>query len=69
MSASDLRATSRLVTRLIRRELLSEGLPSSTFIDLEPEKVILAKTADRSVMGCMNDMAFLCENAITRCAA
>ncbi len=66
MSASDLRATSRLVARLIERELLSEGLPSSTFADLEPEKVILARTADRRVLGCMNDMAFLCENAITR---
>ncbi len=32
---------------------------------LEPEKIILAKTADRSVLGCMNDMAFLCENAIS----
>jgi hypothetical protein len=25
-----------------------------------------AKTADRSVLGCMNDMAFLCERAIDR---
>ena len=66
VSASDLRATSSLVTRLIRRELLAEGLPSSTFTDLEPERVILARTADRSVLGCMNDMAFLCENAVTR---
>jgi hypothetical protein len=66
VSASDLRATRRLVTRLIARELLCEDLPSSTFIDLESEKVILAKTADRSVLGCMNDMASLCENTITR---
>jgi hypothetical protein len=51
VSASDLRATSSLVTRLIRRELLAEGLPSSTFTDLEPERVILARTADRSVLG------------------
>jgi hypothetical protein len=28
--------------------------------------VVLAKTADRSVLGCMNDMAVLCEVAITR---
>ncbi len=41
--AADLRATSRLVTRLIGRELLREGLPSTTFADLEPEKIILAK--------------------------
>ena len=25
----------------------------------------MAKTADRSVLGCMNDMAFLCEVAIS----
>lgn len=25
----------------------------------------MAKTADRSVLGCMNDMAFLCEAAIS----
>ena len=25
---------------------------------------MLAKTADRSVLGCMNDMAFRCEHAI-----
>ncbi len=65
VSAADLRATSRLITRLLGRELRSEGLPSTTFADLEPEKVILATTADRSVLGCMNDMAFLCENAIS----
>ena len=63
--AADLRATGLLVTRLIRRELRSEGLPPSTFADPDPERVILAKTADRSVLGCMNDMAFLCEHAIS----
>ena len=26
--------------------------------------VIVARTADRSVLGCMNDMAVLCEHAI-----
>jgi len=66
VSASDLRATRHLVTRLIERELLCEGLPSSTFADLTSEEVILAKTADRSVLGCMNDMAFLCEHTISR---
>src|SRR5258708_870695 len=50
--------------RLIGRELRSEGLPAGTFADLEPDKVILAKTASRSVLGGMNDMAFQCEHAI-----
>jgi hypothetical protein len=62
--AADLRATGPLVSRLIGRELRSEGLPAGTFADLEPDKVILAKTASRSVLGCMNDMALQCEHAI-----
>lgn len=64
VSAADLRATGRLVSRLIGRELRSESLPPGTFADLEPEKVILARIADRSVLGCMNDMAFHCEVVI-----
>jgi hypothetical protein len=63
--AVDLRDPGRLVTRLIRRELLREQLPADTFGSLKPEEVVLAKTADRSVLGCMNDMAFMCETAIT----
>jgi len=63
--AAELRATGPLVTRLIGRELRSEGLPSGTFADLEPGRVILATTASRSVVGCMNDMAFMCEHAIS----
>ncbi len=65
VGAADLRAAGPLVTRLIRRELRSEGLPPSTFADLDPDRVILAKTGDCSVLGCMNDMAFLCEHAIS----
>lgn len=61
VTAASLRATGRLVTRLLGRELASEGLPPDTFADLEPGRVTLAKTADRSVLGCMNDMAFHCE--------
>lgn len=50
---------------ILMREIRSEGLPSAIFADLEPDKVILAKTADRSVLGCMNDMTVLCETAIS----
>ena len=64
VTAANLRATGRLVTHLIGRELASEGLPPDTFADLEPGTVTLAKTADRSVLGCMNDMAFHCEGII-----
>jgi hypothetical protein len=63
VTASGLRATRQLVTGLIGRELRREELPAGTFGDLEQQEVLLAKTADRSVLGCMNDMAFRCEHA------
>ena len=61
--AADLRATRRLVTS--ERELRREGLPPATFGNLRSQELILAKTADRGVLGCMNDMAFRCEVAIS----
>jgi hypothetical protein len=64
VTASGLRATRQLVAGLIGRELRREELPAGTFGDLEQQEVLLAKTADRSVLGCMNDMAFMCECAI-----
>jgi len=64
--AADLRDPGRLVTGLISRELLREQLPADTFGHLDPAGVSLAKTADRSVLGCMNDMAFMCETVTTR---
>ncbi len=63
--AADLRATLRLVTELVERELRRESLPPATFGNLRSQELILAKTTDRSVLGCMNDMAFLCEVAIS----
>ena len=65
VTASALRATRQLVTGLIGRELRREELPAGTFGDLGQQEVLLAKTADRSVLGGMNDMAFRCEHAIT----
>jgi hypothetical protein len=66
ITASDLRATGPLVSALIRRELLSEGLPADVFDQPDSETFVLAKTTDRSVLGCMNDMAFMCEHAISK---
>jgi hypothetical protein len=63
---ADLRDPGRLVTGLISRELQRERLPADTFGNPDPAGVILAKTADRSVLGCMNDMAFMCETVTTR---
>ena len=64
VTASALRATRQLITGLIGRELRREELPAGTFGDLEQQEVLLAKTEDRSVLGCMNDMAFRCEHVI-----
>jgi hypothetical protein len=66
VTAADLRATHHMVTGLVERELRREGLPPATFGNLRSQELTLAKTADRSVLGCMNDMAFLCEAAISR---
>lgn len=63
--AADLRDTHRLVSGMIARELAAEDLPPSTFGDLGSPDLILARTADRSVLGCMNDMAHRCEHAMT----
>ena len=65
MRAADLRETHRLVTGLVERELRREDLPPATFGNLRSQELILAKTADRSVLGCMNDMAFRCEVVIS----
>lgn len=56
----------RLVTGLIRRELLRERLPVDLFGSPEPGQVVLARTADRGVLGCMTDKAFLCEMTISQ---
>jgi hypothetical protein len=64
--AADLRDPGHLVTGLISRELLREQLPADTFGQPDPADVGLAKTADRSVLGCMNDMAFMCETVTAR---
>ncbi len=61
MRAVGLRDPGCLVTGLISRELLREELPADTFGSPAPASVILAKTADRSILGCMNDMALMRE--------
>ncbi len=63
VTASGLRATRQLVTGFIGRGLRREELPTGTFGDLGQQQVLPAKTADRSVLGGMNDMTFRCEHA------
>jgi len=62
--AGDLRPVGRFVVPLIEDALDSEGLPSDTFGHLVADDVELAKTANRSVLGCMNELAWYCELAI-----
>jgi len=59
-----LRSTCELVSTLVERELREEQLPPETFGDMTREELVIAKTADRSVLGCMNDMAILAEVAV-----
>jgi hypothetical protein len=56
---SDLRPIGRFVAQLIKAELRSEALPDDCFGALDPDHVQIGKTADRSVLGVMNDLAFL----------
>ena len=51
-------------TGLVVDELAREGLPDDTFGALSPADVRVARTASRSVLGHMNDMAHLCEQAV-----
>lgn len=39
-------------------------MPADIFGDPRADELLIAKTADRSVLGCMNDMAFLCDVAV-----
>jgi hypothetical protein len=57
--APDLRSLQAFVVGLIERELAAENLPTETFGRLSDEALRIATTADRSVLGCMNDMASL----------
>ena len=62
--ASALRSTRALVGELINATLADEGLPSHRFGDLEHDVLVITKTADRQVNGCMNDLASICEHAV-----
>jgi hypothetical protein len=61
---ADLRRTREFVSSLIERELRWEECPPSVFGPLGTEDLLIARTADRSVLGCMNDMAMMCEAAV-----
>ena len=56
--SADLRPLGSYLVDAIETELRAESLPTDTFSELEPESVRLAKTASRSTLGFMNEMAF-----------
>ena len=54
---ADLRPIGPYVVKAVEAELRSESLPPDTFGQLDPDAVRLAKTASRSTLGFMNEMA------------
>src|SRR6266487_1354658 len=55
---ADLRPIGNYLVAAVESELRAENLPTDTFSQLEPDTVQLAKTASRSTLGYMNEMAF-----------
>ena len=64
--AHDLRPPQAFVVGVVERELAAENLSTDTFGRLNDEGLRIARTADRSVLGCMNDMAYLAGDLIAR---
>lgn len=62
--APDIRPISRYALAVIESELRSESLPADLLGPLDPDQVQLAKTASRSVLGFMNDIAVHCRYQI-----
>jgi hypothetical protein len=54
---ADLRPLGPYVVKAIEAELRSESLPPNILGELDPDAVRLAKTASRSTLGFMNEMA------------
>jgi hypothetical protein len=61
---ADIAPIGEFVKSHIGDELRAEALPATSFGELEPAQVDLARTASRSVLGCMNDLALECQFVI-----
>jgi len=57
---ADLRPIGPYVVKVVEAELRSEHLPPDALGRLHPDAVRLAKTASRSILGFMNDIAVHC---------
>ncbi|MGH3503299.1 MAG: DUF6933 domain-containing protein [Nocardioidaceae bacterium] len=64
VTVADLRPIGPFAASAIRSALRSEGLPVDTFGDLTTGKVAVAKTADRRILGSMNDLASIAMHLI-----
>ncbi len=62
--AADLRPLGRFAVGKLEAELASEGLPAKCLGVLDPDALQVAKTASRSVLGFMNEMAFYLDYAV-----
>jgi hypothetical protein len=58
VQVADLRPLGHYLVDAIEAELRAEGLPADTFSELDRDDVRLAKTANRSTLGFMTEMAF-----------
>lgn len=63
-SSRTLRPIGRLVVPLLQAELVADGLSPDALGALRATEVVLARTADRSVLGSMNDMALMIESSV-----
>ena len=61
--AAELRPLGAFVAPLIAAQLTAEGFPVTALGTLDPARVAIAKTAERQVLGCMNDLALVCQHA------
>jgi hypothetical protein len=61
---ADLRPFGDYIVQAIETELRAERLPADTFSKLDPSDVQVAKTASRSTLGYMKEMAFELEWSI-----
>jgi hypothetical protein len=63
---AELRTIQSLEAEQIEYQLKAEPLPVDALGDLRGQDLVMATTANRSVLGCMNDMASMPENFVER---
>jgi hypothetical protein len=64
VTAAGLRPIGPPVVSAIQAALQAEHLPIDTLGQLDPRQVAVAKTADRRILGTINDLAFTTEHVI-----